>query len=220
LNDTNEVAPEMPIAEISGPALSILAAERPMLNFISRLSGIATLTKRYVDAIAGTNAKIYDTRKTTPGWRLLEKYAVVCGGGKNHRTGLSDAVLIKDNHLFLGKKTDAGFSPAAAVRKAKHFVKRHFLHYVIVEAEVDTLEQLRDVLPENPDIVLLDNMTIEQLQEAIQIRNQISPAVTLEASGNINLSTVRPVAETGVERISVGALTHSATALDFGLDWK
>ncbi|GHT11625.1 nicotinate-nucleotide diphosphorylase (carboxylating) [Planctomycetales bacterium] len=220
LNDAESVTPGTQVAEISGPALSILAAERPILNFISRLSGIATLAEQYVDAVKGTNVKIYDTRKTTPGWRLLEKYAVVCGSGKNHRTGLFDAVLIKDNHLFLGQTTEANFSPAAAVRKAKDFVDQHFSHYVIVEVEVDTLEQLRDVLPETPDIVLLDNMSVEQLQEAVEIRNEISPAVALEASGGINLTTVRAVAETGVERISVGALTHSATALDFGLDWK
>ncbi|MDR3183275.1 MAG: carboxylating nicotinate-nucleotide diphosphorylase [Planctomycetaceae bacterium] len=214
------VVPGMKIAAIRGKALSILVAERLILNFISRLSGIATLTRQYVDAVAGTKARIFDTRKTTPGWRRLQKYAVVCGGGVNHRTSLADAVLIKDNHLVLGAGNDKPLTPAGAVRKAQKFVKQHFAVPIIVEVEVDTLEQLCEVLPVNPDIVLLDNMSAEQLEEAVQIRNQLNPAVKLEASGGINLNTVRAAAETGVDRISVGALTHSAPALDFGLDWQ
>jgi nicotinate-nucleotide pyrophosphorylase (carboxylating) len=188
------------------------------------LSGIAALTKRYVDAIRGTKSGIYDTRKTTPGWRRLEKYAVSCGGGTNHRTGLYDAILIKDNHLALGRQEGTPFSPAESVLRAKEFLQRRFaeqsMNLPIVEIEVDTLDQLREVLPTEPDIVLLDNMTPSQLAEAVGIRNSIKPNVQLEASGGITLETVRRVAETGVERISVGALTHSAVSLDFGLDWE
>ncbi|MDR3232499.1 MAG: carboxylating nicotinate-nucleotide diphosphorylase [Planctomycetaceae bacterium] len=220
VNNSHAVIPGTKIAEIKGPALSLLAAERLILNFISRLSGIATLTRQYVDAVSGTKARIFDTRKTTPGWRRLEKYAVVCGGGTNHRTGLSDAVLVKDNHLFLGQKSLPDFSAADAVRKAQDFTRQHFTQPVVIEVEVDTLEQLREVLSAEPDIVLLDNMSVEQLQEAVQIRNQFNTKVELEASGGINLHTVRSVAQTGVERISVGALTHSAVSLDFALDWQ
>ena len=205
------------VGSLRGPAAPLLTAERPILNFLGRLSGIATLTRHYVDAIQGTKASIYDTRKTTPGWRRLEKYAVTCGGGKNHRTGLFDAILIKDNHLALGRQ--ASFSPAEAVAKAKEFLQQRFAEQPMVEIEVDTLDQLREVLPAAPDIVLLDNMTPSQLTEAVRIRDSINPAVQLEASGGITLQTVRAVAETGVERISVGALTHSAISLDFGLDW-
>lgn len=204
---------------LQGHARGLLLAERPILNFLGRLSGIATLTKRYVDAIDGTKANIYDTRKTTPGWRRLEKYAVACGGGKNHRTGLYDAVLIKDNHLALGRQENSSFSPAAAVFRARKFLQQQFTDLPIVEIEVDTLEQLREVLPAEPDIVLLDNMNPPQIAEAIQIRNSVKPNVQLEASGGITLETIRSVAETGVDRISVGALTHSAVSLDFGLDW-
>lgn len=204
---------------LRGHARGLLLAERPILNFLGRLSGIATLTKRYVDVIDGTKANIYDTRKTTPGWRRLEKYAVACGGGKNHRTGLYDAVLIKDNHLALGRQENSSFSPAAAVFRARKFLQQQFTDLPIVEIEVDTLEQLREVLPAEPDIVLLDNMNPLQIAEAIQIRNSVKPNVQLEASGGITLETIRSVAETGVDRISVGALTHSAVSLDFGLDW-
>ncbi|GHT27084.1 nicotinate-nucleotide diphosphorylase (carboxylating) [Planctomycetales bacterium] len=212
------------IGTLIGSARTLLRAERLVLNFMSKLSGIATLTRQYADAVAGTNAKIYDTRKTTPGWRLLEKYAVVCGGGHNHRTGLFDSVLIKDNHLAFGKSgknnSSGQYTPAEAVQKAKEYVKSIGLQKTaLIEIEVDTLEQLRGVLPENPDIVLLDNMKAEQIAEAVRIRNDVSPSVELEASGGVNLKTVRSIAETGIERISAGALTHSAVALDIGLDW-
>lgn len=207
------------IGILTGSAAKLLAAERLVLNFMSKLSGIATLTRQYVDAVAGTKAKIYDTRKTTPGWRLLEKYAVVCGGGHNHRTGLFDSVLIKDNHLAFVKSCGENYTPADAVRKAKEYVKAQGLADALIEIEVDTLEQLRLVLPEEPDIVLLDNMKTEQISAAIRIRDAVSPAVELEASGGVNLKTVRSIAETGIGRISVGALTHSAAALDLGLDW-
>lgn len=209
------------LAEISGPAATMLAVERVMLNFLGRLCGIATLTRRYVEAVAGTPAHIYDTRKTTPGWRRLEKYAVRCGGGRNHRTGLYDAVLIKDNHLAQGRAGDS-FTPATAVRAARQFIRDAGASTdtgAPVEIEVDSLQQLQAVLPEQPDIVLLDNMTPPLLRAAVALRDEISPAVQLEASGGITIDNVREIAQAGVERISVGALTHSARWVDIGLDW-
>ena len=208
------------VAEIEAPIRDLLISERSLLNLIGRLSGIATLTRQYVDAVQGTGARIYDTRKTTPGWRRLEKYAVRCGGGRNHRTGLFDAVLIKDNHLAL-----VGCSPGDAVQQARQFLHEMMpdgprAGQMIVEVEVDRLEQLDDVLPHNPDIVLLDNMSPDQLRDAVARRDAANPAVELEASGGVNLQTVRAIAETGVDRISVGALTHSAVNLDVGLDWR
>jgi nicotinate-nucleotide pyrophosphorylase (carboxylating) len=201
----------------------MLAAERILLNLLGRLSGVATLTRQYVEAVAGTKAKIYDTRKTTPGWRRLEKYAVHCGGGWNHRGGLDEAVLIKDNHLVIGEKVATfakQFSPSEAVVLARSYVERHAADpTMIVEVEVDSLNQLDAVLPVRPDIVLLDNMSPAQLSEAVARRNAVNPAIELEASGGVHLDTVRRIAESGVDRISVGALTHSAVALDFGLDW-
>jgi nicotinate-nucleotide pyrophosphorylase (carboxylating) len=211
------------VGTVEGPARGLLGAERILLNFLGRLSGIATLTNRYVEAISGTSARIYDTRKTTPGWRRLEKYAVRCGGGRNHRGGLDEAVLIKDNHLALGNRSaDPGrhFTPADAVAQARRFIaQRADDSKMLVEIEVDTLEQLDAVLPVRPDIVLLDNMSLEQLSEAVKRRNAVDPSIELEASGGIDLSSVRRIAQTGVDRISVGSLTHSATSLDFGLDW-
>lgn len=215
------------LAHCRGSARDLLTSERIALNFVGRLSGIASLTRRYVDAIQGTKASVYDTRKTTPGWRRLEKYAVRCGGGRNHRTGLFDAILIKDNHLALGgdAKSGAKFDPADAVRRARAFlaeaaVDRPALADLPVEIEVDSLEQLAVVLPVSPDIVLLDNMRPEQLRQAVELRDGTAPGVQLEASGGVNLDTIRAIAETGVERISVGALTHSAASLDVGLDWE
>lgn len=214
------------VAQVQGPAQKLLTAERPALNLIGRLSGIATLTRKYVEVIAGTKARIYDTRKTTPGLRMLEKYAVRCGGGCNHRQGLFEAILIKDNHLALGAQADSGrprFSPAEAIGVARcYFAKMRTPEAAeasIVEIEVDTLEQLDAVLPAGPDIVLLDNMGPEQLREAVARRDAVAPAVELEASGGVNLDTVRAIAESGVDRISVGALTHSAIVLDVALDW-
>jgi len=217
--DGQSVNPRDHLAVFSGATRDLLTAERLLLNLLGRLSGIATLTRRYVDAVAGTPARIYDTRKTTPGWRRLEKYAVRCGGGYNHRTGLFDAVLIKDNHLALG-----GYAPGDAVRRAREFLPAMLSDAgadvaMIVEVEVDTLVQLDDVLPCRPDIVLLDNMSPDQLRAAIARRDAVAPEVQLEASGGVNLNTVRTIAETGVERISVGALTHSAVSLDVALDW-
>jgi nicotinate-nucleotide pyrophosphorylase (carboxylating) len=211
------------VGTAEGPARGLLAAERILLNLLGRLSGIASLTRRYVDAVAGTKARIYDTRKTTPGWRRLEKYAVRCGGGWNHRGGLNEAILIKDNHLALGAQSERSterFTPADAVVRARRFVEDHATDAgMIIEVEVDTLEQLDAVLPARPDIVLLDNMNPLQLREAVARRDAFDRAIELEASGGIALATVRQAAESGVDRISVGALTHSAVALDFGLDW-
>jgi len=199
------------LARVAGSLRSILAAERTALNFLQRLSGVATLTRRYVDAAAGFPAKILDTRKTTPGWRLLEKYAVRCGGGVNHRTGLYDGILIKDNHL-----AGLGGDVRRAVETARAFPGNNGLP---VEVEVDTLEQLEVALAVRAEIVLLDNMSLEQLRTAVTRRDAIAPGVLLEASGGVNLTTVRDIAATGVDRISVGAMTHSATALDIGLDY-
>ena len=231
-----------PLALITGPLRSLLSAERVILNFIQRLSGVATQTRRFVDAIQGTTARIYDTRKTTPGYRLLEKYAVRCGGGSNHRMGLYDGLLVKDNHLAaipLPELADAlrkivGLSRAEAPDR-------------FIQIEVDTLDQLREVLKVGRiDSILLDNMDCPTMRQAVALRNAASAGAgadvgegiseattepasgiarlplplppTLEASGGINLTTVRAIAQTGVDRISVGALTHSAIALDIGMD--
>jgi len=224
--DGTAVESGTPVADLNGPVRGLLPAERIMLNLIGRLSGIATLTRRYVDAVAGTGARIYDTRKTTPGWRRLEKYAIQCGGGRNHRTGLFDAILIKDNHLAgcagVGSSVS---SPAEAVRQARRFLAEvrgdAAAAEMIVEIEVDSLDQLENVLPGRPDIVLLDNMDATQLRQAVAMRDAAAPGrdVQLEASGGIDLTTVRGIAESGVDRISVGALTHSAVSLDVGMDW-
>jgi nicotinate-nucleotide pyrophosphorylase (carboxylating) len=211
---------------IAGPASGILRAERLVLNMLGRLSGIATLTRAYVSAVKGTRARVYDTRKTTPGWRRLEKYAVRCGGGWNHRTGLFEAVLIKDNHLAFGAEgasdLNSHYSPAEAVVRARRALLEQGgigEREMIVEIEVDTLEQLDQVLPAGPDIVLLDNMNPLMLRDAVARRDAQYPEIELEASGGVNLETIRAIAEAGVDRISIGALTHSAAALDIGLDW-
>ena len=207
------------VAELSGKTRDLLTAERLILNFLGRLSGIATQTRAYIAAVANTQVRIYDTRKTTPGWRRLEKYAVRCGGGYNHRTGLFDAILIKDNHLAQGN-----CGAANAVFLARQFLADQqpdpiTLDTQIVEIEVDTLKQLDEVLSARPDIVLLDNMSIDELNEAVRRRNLTAKDVVLEASGGISLETLPAVAATGVDRISVGALTHSAVSSDIGLDW-
>lgn len=199
------------IATVSGSLRSILAAERTALNFLQRLSGIATLTRQYVNAASGFAARILDTRKTTPGWRRLEKYAVRMGGGLNHRIGLFDGILIKDNHLA-GLQGDI----QSAVRTARADPDNAGLS---VEVEVDSLEQLDQALAIRADIVLLDNMSVDQLRAAVARRNAQAPGVLLEASGGVNLTTVRDMAATGVDRISVGAITHSAPALDIALDY-
>lgn len=211
--DGDRVAAGDRIAVVSGPMESLLSAERTALNFLQRLSGVATLARRYVDAIAGLNCRVLDTRKTTPGWRLLEKYAVRCGGGSNHRMGLYDGVLIKDNHLAaLGPRLD-GVAEAVRLARLRHG------NNVPLEIEVDDLDQLDVALRERPDIVLLDNMGPARLREAVRRRDAAAPGVLLEASGGVTLASVRDIASTGVDRISVGALTHSAPALDIGLDY-
>lgn len=211
--DGAEVSPGAVLATLSGSLRSILAAERTALNFLQHLSGISTLTRRYVDVVAGLPVKILDTRKTTPGWRLLEKYAVRCGGGVNHRVGLYDAILIKDNHI-------AGIDGPNPVRRSVELARAYPGNEGLsVEVEVDSIAQLREVLEANPEIVLLDNMTLEQLRECVNLRNQLAPDTHLEASGGVTLATLRAIAETGVDRISIGALTHSAPAFDIGLDY-
>jgi nicotinate-nucleotide pyrophosphorylase (carboxylating) len=212
--DGDRVEPGTVFAEVAGPARSILALERTALNFLQRLSGIATLTARFAAEVAGTAARIYDTRKTTPGWRILEKYAVRCGGGFNHRMGLYDAVLIKDNHLAFLRAQGVPEPVAAAVAAAR----AHAPDGAIVEVEVDTLEQLELALRCRPDLVLVDNLGPEGLFRAVARRDALAPGVELEASGGVNLQTVAALARTGVDRISVGALTHSAPALDLALD--
>ena len=194
------------VAKLSGPAQSLLTGERVALNFGQRLSGTASLTRKFVDAVVGTKARIVDTRKTTPGLRTLEKYAVRCGGGHNHRYGLGDGVLIKDNHLA------AGGGVAACVARARE----HAPHTLRIEVECKSLAQVDEAIAAGADILLLDNMGNEMLREAVA---KIAGRALAEASGGVNLSTVRGIAETGVDIISVGALTHSAAALDISLDF-
>jgi nicotinate-nucleotide pyrophosphorylase (carboxylating) len=193
------------LAEVEADARAFLSAERTALNLLGRLCGIATLTQAYFDAVSGTKARIADTRKTTPGLRALEKHAVLCGGGLNHRFGLDDAILIKDNHVAVCGGV------GEAVRRAKAAAG----HLMKVEVEVDGLDQLDEALAERPDVIMLDNFTLPMLREAV---TRTAGRVTLEASGGVNLETVRAIAETGVNVISVGALTHSAPSLDIGLD--
>lgn len=206
-----------PLAVLRGSCQTVLAAERVLLNFLQRLSGVATATRAFVDAVAGTSATIYDTRKTTPGWRLLEKYAVRCGGGCNHRMGLHDAILIKDNHLAgipmqrLAGRVFEMLNAAAALERRPAFV----------EVEAETIEQVGALLKVTGiDIILLDNFPPDDLRRAVYERDGLNlrGKVALEASGGVTLETVRDVAATGVERISVGAITHSAAAIDLALE--
>lgn len=202
------------VLTVQGKTRSILAAERTALNFLQHLSGIATLTARYVEAVKGTRARILDTRKTTPGLRLLEKYAVACGGGQNHRLGLWDMVLIKDNHI------EAAGGVGAAIRKVKEADHGR----VRIEVEVQNLSQLEEALACEPDVIMLDNMKPERMAEACRLAFS-HPArdqgkLRLEASGNVSLENVRQIAECGVDYISIGALTHSAPAMDFSLQLK
>lgn len=208
--DGQQVAKGQVLLNIHGSARAILSAERVALNFVQRLSGVATLTARFVEAVAGTDAQILDTRKTTPGWRQLEKYAVQCGGGVNHRFGLFDRVLIKDNHLA-ALRGELPNAIEAAVRRA-----RAQFPQLTVEVEADTLDQVGQACQAGADVILLDNMSNANLQAAVRL---IAGRAKTEASGGINLATVRSVAETGVDFISVGALTHSAPAVDIALDF-
>ena len=203
--DGSDVLPGTVLARAEGNARAVLIAERTGLNLLGRLSGIATLTRAYVRLVEGTSATIVDTRKTTPGLRALEKYAVRCGGGVNHRFGLDDAILIKDNHVV------ACGGVGEAVRRAR----AHAGHLVKVEVEVDGLDQLEEALKHGPDVVMLVNFSLDDLRAAVSLAKG---RAVLEASGGVNLTTVRAIAETGVDVISVGALTHSAPVLDIGLD--
>ena len=209
VHDGDRVAAGTALMTIAGAARPILSAERVALNFLGRLAGIATLTRRFVDAVAGTRATILDTRKTTPGLRVLERWAVRCGGGTNHRFDLSDGFMLKDNHR--AALAAAGIDPVRAVRESRS----SFGDGLLVTIEVDELAQIQAALDADADVILLDNMTPARLAEAVA---RIRPRALTEASGGITLETIRRVAESGVDRISVGALTHSAPALDVALD--
>jgi nicotinate-nucleotide pyrophosphorylase (carboxylating) len=208
--DGTPVGPGDVLARAEGPLASILSGERVALNFLQRLSGIATATRLLVDAVAGTNARIYDTRKTTPGLRALERYAVRAGGGVNHRYNLSDAVLIKDNHLA-GARQGRGLSICQIVEQARSAAPAGMR----IEIEVTTLAEAREAIEAAPDVILLDNMSPEEMREAVALRRG---SVLFEASGNVTIENVRAIAGTGVDMISSGALTHSARALDISLE--
>ncbi|MDZ7823294.1 MAG: carboxylating nicotinate-nucleotide diphosphorylase [Ahrensia sp.] len=209
VHDGDSVKPGDVLAKISGNARAILSAERVALNYLMHMCGIATYTAQFAAEIAHTPAKVADTRKTIPGHRTFEKYAVRCGGGANHRYGLDDAILIKDNHIAVSGGV------AQAVANARSYVG----HMVKIEIEVDTLEQMREALKAKPDVILLDNMTNEQLRDAVAInQSDNGGAIKLEASGNVNLSTIKAIAETGVDFISTSKITMAAPTLDIGLD--
>ncbi len=211
VRDGQRVKAGAALLKISGSSRAILSAERVVLNFVQRLSGVATATAQFADAIKGTGAKILDTRKTTPGWRRFEKYAVACGGGKNHRFGLYDMVLIKDNHLVALQNEKPNAIAAAIARARKRFPR------LKIEVEADTLEQVAQAADAGADIILLDNMPPAQLWQAVKV---IHGRAQTEASGGVNLKTARAIAQTGVNFVSVGAITHSARAVDIGLDFK
>lgn len=224
--DGEEVEKGRAVMGLEGPAREVLRAERTVLNLLGRLSGVATLTAAYVERVRGTRVHLLDTRKTTPGLRNLEKYAVRCGGGRCHRLGLFDAVLIKDNHLAgVGDDELAGVVERAAEQARARFGVLRF-----VEVEVDRLAQFAALLEAGVcggpgrmgavDVVMLDNMSVEELREGVAMRDAAGASVQIEASGGVRLETVRAIAETGVERISIGAVTHQATGLDFGLDFE
>ena len=205
--DASRVEPGMKVARVTASTRLMLTAERTALNLLCHLSGVASLTRNWADALEGTSATVRDTRKTTPGLRALEKYAVRCGGGANHRMGLSDMALVKDNHV------------AAAGGIAEAYARVKALEASIpVEIEVDSLEGMRIAIEAGADDVLIDNFTPDQMREAVEVRNQLNPSVRLEASGGLTVQTARTVAETGVDLIAVGELTHSARVLDLGLD--
>lgn len=205
--DGTLVEPGTAVAEVTAPTRLLLTAERTALNFLCHLSGVATSTRRWADALEGTSAVVRDTRKTTPGLRALEKYAVRCGGGTNHRMGLFDMALVKDNHVA------AAGGVAEAFRRVRELAAT-----IGVEIEVDTLDGLREAIAAGADEVLIDNFTPDEMREAVAVRNELNPAVRLEASGGLTLESARMVAETGVDYIAVGELTHSARVLDIGLD--
>ena len=224
--DGDWVEPGTVVAHLAGPIRSILQVERVFLNLLGRLSGVATATRELVDAVRGTGCPIYDTRKTVPGWRLLDKYAVTCGGGSTHRLGLYDAILIKDNHLAAA--AEEGMNVADAVARARGFIATSFpperAASMVVQVEVDRLQQVEEVFAAGvanlPDIMLLDNMPTDMLRQCVSRRNLQAPNVVLEASGGITLETVGAVAATGIDRISTGMPTNAAAWLDIALDWN
>ncbi|MGH7466725.1 MAG: carboxylating nicotinate-nucleotide diphosphorylase [Longimicrobiales bacterium] len=206
-SDGERVEPGQVVARIGGPARAVLTGERTALNFLQRLSGVATATRRFVDAVSGTRARILDTRKTTPGWRALEKAAVRAGGGENHRAGLFDMILIKENHAVV----------SGGVAEAIRRVQDANLRNLRIEVEIHDLAELRAAIDGRVDRVLLDNMEIEQIRQAVQLVRKRASGIEIEASGNMTLDRVRAVADAGVDFISVGAITHSAVALDLSL---
>jgi nicotinate-nucleotide pyrophosphorylase (carboxylating) len=208
VGDGARVEPGQPIARVQSPARALLTAERTSLNLLGHLSGIATLTRRWADAVDGTGARIRDTRKTTPGLRDLEKYAVRCGGGVNHRRGLFDAYLVKDNHV----------AAAGGVAAALTGVERARRPGVDVQVEVDDMDQLVEALAHRPPSILLDNFAVEEMARAVRLIRSTAPETVIEASGGLQLANARVVAETGVDYLAVGELTHSAPQLDIGLD--
>lgn len=208
------------LARVSGPMRALLTGERAALNFLQRLSGVATQVEKYVRLVADLPCVVLDTRKTTPGWRMLEKYAVRMGGGTNHRMGLCDGILVKDNHLaaLSGTVVATPEIVAAAARRAREHARAH--PGLPVEVEVDNLAQFEAVLAEGPDVVLLDNFSLEMLRQAVAMRARARSTALLEASGGVRLDNLRAVAQTGVDRVSIGALTHQATSVDIGLDFE
>ena len=209
VSDGTHVASGTKVAEVTAPTRLLLTAERTALNLLCHLSGVASSTRRWADALEGTTAVVRDTRKTTPGLRALEKYAVRCGGGSNHRMGLSDMALVKDNHV------------AAAGGVTEAFLRvRELASTIPVEIEVDTLDGLREAITAGADEVLIDNFTPDEMREAVRLRDELNPAVRIEASGGLTIESARAVAETGVDYIAVGELTHSARVLDIGLDLR
>jgi nicotinate-nucleotide pyrophosphorylase (carboxylating) len=216
VSDGDHISPGEVLGEVRGQTRAILALERISLNFLQRLSGIASMTRRFVDQTQGTKAKILDTRKTIPGWRVLEKYAVECGGGQNHRMGLHDAILIKDNHLAALAATGCVKPVTEAVQRAKAFSKTD---NVMVTIEVDSIDQLDEALAAVPDCILLDNFTPEMAKIAVEHRDRVAVDVLLEISGGLTLDRIAEYSAIGVDRLSVGALTHSAPALDIALDF-
>lgn len=207
--DASRVEPGTDVARVTAPTRLLLTAERTALNLLCHLSGVASITRRWADALDGTSATVRDTRKTMPGMRALQKYAVRCGGGANHRMGLSDMALVKDNHVAAAGGVAAAF---ARVRELEASIP--------VEIEVDDLDGLREAITAGADEVLVDNFTLDLMRDAVSIRDEMNPAVRLEASGGLTLDTARAVAETGVDLIAVGELTHSARVLDLGLDLR